>query len=163
MFVYYLVVWGLTLTLGILHRNFPDFFHRGMYTNQEKETKLAMKWFKQYPFVLSANFHGGAKVVNYPYDASPNIKKYSPGYSASPDDDIFRKISKVYSYAHTDMYKGYRQCGDQFTDGKNYFLNLKWYSLFLTCLTTCEIVTDWVLLCFQHFLSFLVIFINLSI
>lgn len=111
-----------------LNRNFPDFFHRGMYTNQEKETKLAMKWFKQYPFVLSANFHGGAKVVNYPYDASPNIKKYSPGYSASPDDDIFRKISKVYSYAHTDMYKGYRQCGDQFTDGITN--GAKWYPIY---------------------------------
>lgn len=104
-------------------RNFPDFFHHGNFENLEKETQFVIRWLKQYPFVLSANFHGGAKVVNYPYDASPNTKKYSPGYSASPDDDIFRMISKVYSYSHTDMFKGNYQCGDRFPDGMLRFFN----------------------------------------
>lgn len=104
-------------------RNFPDFFHHGNFENLEKETQFVIRWLKQYPFVLSANFHGGAKVVNYPYDASPNTKKYSPGYSASPDDDIFRMISKVYSYSHTDMFKGNYQCGDRFPDGMLKFFN----------------------------------------
>ena len=105
----------------IFFRNFPDFFHRGVYQNTEKETKLVMRWLKQYPFVLSANFHGGAKVVNYPYDASPNDKMYVRGYSSSPDDDIFRMISKVYSYSHPNMHKGHYQCGDRFTDGISLF------------------------------------------
>ncbi len=44
-------------------------------------------WIVNNPFVLSANFHGGDLVVNYPYDDSNNHQtKYAP----TPDDELFK-------------------------------------------------------------------------
>ena len=53
-----------------------------------------MRWSKEIDFVLSANLHGGALVANYPFDGTPD---FSGRYSKSPDDEMFRQISKVYS------------------------------------------------------------------
>lgn len=47
-----------------------------------------MRWFHSFPFVLSANFHDGSSVANYPLDATDTND--APLYSASPDDDTFR-------------------------------------------------------------------------
>ena len=69
-----------------------------------------------YPFVLSANLHGGSLVANYPFD---DDSKMIEMYSAAPDDDVFKYIAKNYSYNHPTMHLGKPVCGEKFTDGKS--------------------------------------------
>lgn len=88
-----------------LNRNFPDQYSITQYNKHpEPETKAVMEWFKKYPFVLSANLHGGALVVNYPYDDNRAMK--SGVKNVSPDNDIFVLLAKTYSDAHPRMHKG---------------------------------------------------------
>ena len=54
-----------------LNRNFPDFStndNKDITTGREPETQAVMNWQTKRRFKLSANFHGGAEVVNYPWD-----------------------------------------------------------------------------------------------
>ena len=51
-----------------------------------------MRWTAENSFVLSANFHGGALVVNYPYDQDPGIA--SGRNAPSPDDALFEAIEE---------------------------------------------------------------------
>ena len=86
-----------------LNRNFPDRFD--VTTGKvEPETEAVMRWLETYPFVLSANFHNGALVANYPYDDSQNgLSLYTP----SEDDSIFVQLARAYSYAHATMSRGF--------------------------------------------------------
>ncbi len=52
-----------------LNRNFPDPELQG--TVRQKETLDMMKFLSEHRFVLSANFHSGAELVNYPWDKWP--------------------------------------------------------------------------------------------
>ncbi|KAH9498681.1 hypothetical protein Btru_004530 [Bulinus truncatus] len=97
-----------------LNRNFPDIYFQTPPPIQP-ETAAVMGWSKSVHFVLSANLHGGAMVVNYPFDAYPGDLTESR-YSASPDDDVFRHLSLVFSRSHAIMHKG-RDCYDHFENG----------------------------------------------
>ena len=95
-------VLGRKNSFGIdLNRNFPDQFFFGVSTPVQPETKAVAKWVHSIPFVLSANFHGGSLVANYPFDDSPSGQS---SYSATPDDDVFRQISRAYSESHPTMH-----------------------------------------------------------
>ena len=85
-----------------LNRNFPDRFGREKKPIQP-ETKAVIQWMKDYPFVLSANLHGGALVANYPYDN--NRAGRSGVNSPSPDDAIFKQLARTYAKAHPTMHK----------------------------------------------------------
>uniref|UniRef100_A0A3B3SCY9 Carboxypeptidase N, polypeptide 1 n=1 Tax=Paramormyrops kingsleyae TaxID=1676925 RepID=A0A3B3SCY9_9TELE len=128
-----------------LNRNFPD-LNALMYYHEknngrnhhfplpdnweeqvEQETLAVIKWMQNYNFVLSANLHGGAVVANYPFDKSrePRIRGKTT-YSATPDDNLFKKLAKTYSYAHSWMHRGWN-CGDYFEEGITN--GAGWYSL----------------------------------
>mgnify|MGYP002379651201 CR=1 FL=1 len=54
-----------------LNRDFPDFStsdNQNSLENRQPETQAVMKFQAGRNFSLSANFHGGAEVVNYPWD-----------------------------------------------------------------------------------------------
>jgi hypothetical protein len=101
-----------------LNRNFPDRFGRGTVANptpmgfvfdnptphttgRQLETRLAMQFMQDHTFVNGANFHTGALVVNYPWDANGN---FFADYAAAPDDTLLRDISLTYSQPNSPMY-----------------------------------------------------------
>uniref|UniRef100_A0A8C7IKZ8 Carboxypeptidase N, polypeptide 1 n=1 Tax=Oncorhynchus kisutch TaxID=8019 RepID=A0A8C7IKZ8_ONCKI len=128
-----------------LNRNFPDLnalmyyyektngrnHHLPLPDNWEHQVELetlaVIKWMQNYNFVLSANLHGGAVVANYPFDKSrdPRIRGKTT-YATTPDDKIFKKLARTYSYAHSWMHKGWN-CGDFFDEGITN--GASWYSL----------------------------------
>eukprot|EP00007_Cunea_sp_BSH-02190019_P003017 CAMPEP_0174234774 /NCGR_PEP_ID=MMETSP0417-20130205/4433_1 /TAXON_ID=242541 /ORGANISM="Mayorella sp, Strain BSH-02190019" /LENGTH=574 /DNA_ID=CAMNT_0015313185 /DNA_START=75 /DNA_END=1799 /DNA_ORIENTATION=- len=101
-----------------LNRNFPDRFDLGTSPRQP-ETQAIMDWVSAYPFVLSANFHGGSQVANYPFDG--NRERRSGRYEASPDDALFRRLALVYSNAHRTMHDS-REFAQGITNGADWYV-----------------------------------------
>jgi len=69
-----------------LNRNFPD--PETPNTIKQKETLDMIKFMREHRFVLSANFHSGSEVVNYPWDSRSRLHA---------DDDWFYSISRKYA------------------------------------------------------------------
>ncbi|XP_064424964.1 carboxypeptidase D isoform X2 [Latimeria chalumnae] len=110
-----------------LNRNFPDKFFK-IKDPQQPETTAVINWLKKYPFVLSANLHGGSLVVNYPYD---DDSQGVAVYSKSPDDAVFKQIALAYSQENSDMFSG-KPCQDLYP--QEYFYHgitngAQWYSV----------------------------------
>ena len=70
-----------------LNRNFPDPITPN--TVRQKETLDMIKFMRKHKFVLSANFHSGSEVVNYPWDRWL--------YKLHADDSWFYTISRSYA------------------------------------------------------------------
>ncbi|XP_054259827.1 carboxypeptidase D-like [Macrosteles quadrilineatus] len=90
-----------------LNRNFPDKYLGEYQKGQQEmqpETKAVIKWLHQYPFVLSANLHGGALVANYPYD--DNAEMVTGKESPTSDNNVFVMLAKTYANAHPTMHLG---------------------------------------------------------
>ncbi len=65
----------------------------------EPEVAAIIQWSVDHNFVLSANFHTGDLGVIYPYgNFGTSCNPTQTQYSATPDDDLFQKISKTYSF-----------------------------------------------------------------
>ncbi|XP_041347902.1 carboxypeptidase M-like [Gigantopelta aegis] len=88
-----------------LNRNFPDFYNKNNQVIQP-ETQAVITWLHQQQFVLSANFHGGSLVANYPYDNYKDSR--NPASSKTPDDKVFQHLSLAYSKTHPTMHLGLR-------------------------------------------------------
>ena len=81
-----------------LNRNFPDPFTPN--TIKQKETLDMIKFMRKHKFVLSANFHSGEEVVNYPWD------RWLSKFHA--DDTWFNSICRAYAdTAHVYAGKAY--------------------------------------------------------
>jgi hypothetical protein len=69
-----------------LNRNFPD--PETQNTPVQKETLDMVKFMRDHNFIISANFHAGVEVVNYPWDRWPRLHA---------DDSWFYGISRKYA------------------------------------------------------------------
>ncbi|MCC6796425.1 MAG: carboxypeptidase regulatory-like domain-containing protein [Candidatus Hydrogenedentes bacterium] len=94
-----------------LNRNFPKWpedisgtIFEGAPLNdsgRQVETQAMMQWSASHNFVLSANFHGGARIVNYPYD---DDNKGSGVEAPAPDEDLLHDVALRYSTPNSPMY-----------------------------------------------------------
>jgi hypothetical protein len=99
-----------------LNRNFPDPVkgdHPDSY-NWQTETAAMMNFMKILHPVLSANFHGGSEVVNYPWDSFRQLH---------PDDAWYRMISRQWvDTSHVYSYPGYMTAEDNgITNGYSWY------------------------------------------
>jgi len=85
-----------------LNRSFPDRIRDPVNTPEGRptETRHLMNWAFDHSPVLSASFHTGALVVNYPFDASPDP---DADYAAAPDDALFIEQSLTYASLNPPM------------------------------------------------------------
>jgi len=94
-----------------LNRDFPEQFRASdeqlktmeeLMAGRQPETQALIKWTMENPFALSMSIHGGAVVASYPFDSSKD-HIFVGHYSASPDDDVFKTLSKDYADRHLTM------------------------------------------------------------
>ena len=80
-----------------LNRDFPDPITDPVDdpAGREPETQAFMYLGYDHRFILSANYHGGALVVNYPWDSRE---------AYTPDDTMIRNFSLGYSYRNPPMW-----------------------------------------------------------
>jgi hypothetical protein len=83
------------------NRNFPEMADDITQPSSARwlETQEWMDFLGAHNFVLSANFHGGAEVMNYPWDSQQRLH---------PDDEWFHQVSRQWAdQAHLDGPSGY--------------------------------------------------------
>jgi hypothetical protein len=95
-----------------LNRNFPEWtlYEPNTPEGEEPEIAAMINWSNDHNFVLSTNYHGGALVANYEYDADFGIP--SGTYAACPDDAHVKWLAYNYSQRNTPMFNS-----TTFTDG----------------------------------------------
>lgn len=97
-----------------LNRNFPDWTKNesNEWKNRQPETQAVMKFQAQRQFSLSANFHGGAVVANYPWDST---------YDRHPLDTLVRDLSLKYASTNPDMRRS-REFSGGVTNGADWYV-----------------------------------------
>ncbi|OQY60256.1 MAG: hypothetical protein B6245_02315 [Desulfobacteraceae bacterium 4572_88] len=87
-----------------LNRSFPDRIADPHNTPEGRppEVQHLMNWGFTHSPIIAANFHTGALVTNYPYDADADDRA---GYSATPDDELFVQLALSYSSLNPPMYE----------------------------------------------------------
>lgn len=103
-----------------LNRSFPDRINdtNNVLTGRQAEIQAMMRFASKRNITMSANFHGGASVVNYPWDNGAP----SGQYSICPDDAWFISTSLAYSHTNPDLLSG------GFTNGITN--GCAWYSIY---------------------------------
>ncbi len=85
-----------------LNRDFPDRITDpdDNPVGREPETQAFMYFGYDHSFVMGANYHGGAAVVNFPWDSVPSPPDYAP------DDAIFYDFSVGYAIRNPMIWNG---------------------------------------------------------
>lgn len=101
-----------------LNRHFPDFddgAHPDGASYYQDEAQWMMDLAQEYLFTMGANYHGGAEVVNYPWDT------YQPVH---PDDAWWKYVSREYANLAQSVSSNYM------TDENNGITNgYAWYTI----------------------------------
>ena len=111
-----------------LNRNYPDPFGTEPMNAQQKENTAMINYVSNHNFKLSANLHGGAEVMNYPWDS------FTTSEQPHPDREWwigvckrFVDTSRTYSNNHfRDTYNsGYTAGGDWYVipNGRQDYIN----------------------------------------
>ena len=111
-----------------LNRNYPDPFGSGPLNNQQQENTAMIDYVSAHNFRLSANLHGGAEVMNYPWDS------FTSTQNPHPNRDWWIEVckrfvdtSRSYSSNHfRDTYNsGYTAGGDWYVipNGRQDYMN----------------------------------------
>lgn len=103
-----------------LNRDFPDRVDDSTNTTagRQIETAHVMNFSATRTFVISANFHGGAVVANYPWDSNYSG---SDVFSPTPENTLFHHISLVYSQSNNTMYNNSAFPPDGTTNGADWY------------------------------------------
>ena len=117
-----------------LNRNYPDPFGTEPMNPQQQENTAMINYVGKHHFRLSANLHGGAEVMNYPWDSYSSYENPHP-YSEWWIEVCKRFVdtSRTYSSSHfRDTYNsGYTAGGDWYVipngrqDYMNYYHNCR--------------------------------------
>lgn len=97
-----------------LNRNFPEYTRNdgNSSVNRQPETIAVMNFQAKRNFALSANFHGGAVCVNYPWDAT---------YTKHPFDKLVKGLSLKYAGLNEEM-RNSREFDDGVTNGAEWYV-----------------------------------------
>ena len=96
-----------------LNRNFPELSANGNATaGIEIENQHVMKFQAGRKFSLSANFHGGTIVANYPWDST---------YDRHPLDGLVQELSLVYAELNPEM-RSSREFPQGITNGADWYV-----------------------------------------
>jgi len=97
-----------------LNRDFPDWVSGDINSAKQRqvETKAIMKFQAERQFSLSANFHGGAVVVNYPWDSTS---------TRHPFDKLVKELSIKYADENPEM-RNSRRFNQGVTNGADWYV-----------------------------------------
>ena len=95
-----------------LNRNFPDLTEANSASGKEIENQHVMKFQAERKFSLSANFHGGTIVANYPWDSK---------YDRHPLDGLVQELSLIYAELNPEM-RSSTEFKDGITNGADWYV-----------------------------------------
>ena len=107
-----------------LNRHFPDFddgAHPDGASYYQDECQWMMDLAQQYLFTMGANYHGGAEIVNYPWDT------YQPLH---PDDAWWQYVSREYAQLCQAVNSSYMKTANSSGDTPSGITNgYAWYTI----------------------------------
>ncbi len=100
-----------------LNRDFPD-PRIGANTPYQPETQAMMDFAEEHNFIMAANFHGGAEVMNYPWDT------WYSSQNPHADTDWFEQVCTDYVTTARTVYSNYMKdvTSDGVTQGADWYM-----------------------------------------